>query len=108
MPDLTIDLVTAEPDRSAFYAILVHPEPWGGDDDRLLALAERLQTAINWMADGGLQARFPESEGAVVQLVLEYVHETRRGRARPDRAGDAGRSRIGVSMQARRQADGRR
>jgi hypothetical protein len=100
---LSIDFVSAEPDGSAYSVFLVHTPPWTGDGDELHAVAERLQVAINWMADGGFYARFPEADGAPVRLVFEYVHEPdAAGRDLIDRAtlGAAG---VGVEFVARAQ-----
>src|SRR5215208_5139335 len=65
-----IDAVFVNEDENAVVLVLVQPESWDADGDRIFDVQRRLNEYLAFALDGDL-ARFPEAEGRQVVISVE-------------------------------------
>ena len=70
----TVDLVTRREDGT-FVMVLVEEGPWlNSHEDHLRVLQGRLYDYLDIVIDGGLAAKFPESDGASVEILVDALN----------------------------------
>jgi hypothetical protein len=71
--DLTIDIVTDDPNNDEIVLYLVEESPWDDSpiEDRLKKIQERIYNTVDVVIDGQFSTKYPDSKGRKIRIQID-------------------------------------